>query len=142
VFNYTQQDIAAEVRRVAPDGVDLIAEVAVAANAEQDAAMLGRHGVVSIYGGAPDEEFTLPVRPMMALNARWQFVLLYTVPVAALAAGVQDLRAAIAAGAIRVGDEVGLPLHRFPLSDTAAAHQAVEDGAVGKVLIEVDRDLD
>jgi NADPH2:quinone reductase len=29
------------------------------------------------------------------------------------------------------------PLHRFPLEETAAAHDAVENGAVGKVLIDV-----
>jgi NADPH2:quinone reductase len=30
-----------------------------------------------------------------------------------------------------------LPLHRFPLEQTAAAHSAVEGGAVGKVLIDI-----
>jgi NADPH2:quinone reductase len=29
------------------------------------------------------------------------------------------------------------PLHRFELAETAAAHDAVENGAVGKVLIAV-----
>jgi len=36
-----------------------------------------------------------------------------------------------------VGEDAGLPLHRFPLENTADAHQAVQDGAVGKVLIDV-----
>jgi NADPH2:quinone reductase len=36
-----------------------------------------------------------------------------------------------------VGENAGLPLHRFPLANTAQAHQAVQDGAVGKVLIDV-----
>jgi NADPH2:quinone reductase len=40
-------------------------------------------------------------------------------------------------GAFRVGEQSGLPLHRFPLEDTAATHSAVENGAVGKVLITV-----
>jgi NADPH2:quinone reductase len=38
---------------------------------------------------------------------------------------------------VRVGDDAGLPLHVFPLAETAAAHQAVQDGVVGKVLIDV-----
>mgnify|MGYP003513397797 CR=1 FL=1 len=38
---------------------------------------------------------------------------------------------------VEVGDEHGLPLTRFALADTAAAHDAVEGGAVGKVLIDV-----
>jgi NADPH:quinone reductase-like Zn-dependent oxidoreductase len=30
-----------------------------------------------------------------------------------------------------------LPLHRFALADVAAAHESVEGGATGKVLIDV-----
>ena len=41
-------------------------------------------------------------------------------------------------GALEVGANAGLPLYRFPLEQTAAAHDAVEAGAVGKVLIDVD----
>ena len=40
-------------------------------------------------------------------------------------------------GALRVGPEHGLPLHRFSMADAAAAHAAVEHNAIGKVLIEV-----
>ena len=36
-----------------------------------------------------------------------------------------------------MGREVRLPLHVFPLEQTAQAHQAVQDGIVGKVLIDV-----
>ena len=39
--------------------------------------------------------------------------------------------------AVPVGDEHGLPLVRFPLDRTADAHRAVQDGAVGKVLVDV-----
>jgi len=31
------------------------------------------------------------------------------------------------------------PLHHYPLAETTAAHDAVERGAVGKVLIDADR---
>ncbi|HUG51813.1 MAG TPA: NADPH:quinone reductase, partial [Terrimesophilobacter sp.] len=41
------------------------------------------------------------------------------------------------ARALAVGEEAGLPLHRFDLAHTADAHSAVEDGVVGKVLIQV-----
>jgi NADPH2:quinone reductase len=73
----------------------------------------------------------------MRLNARWQFVLLYTVPEAAKERAVEDVTEAAAAGALRVGESAGLPLHRYPLERTAEAHAAVEAGAVGKVLIDV-----
>jgi NADPH2:quinone reductase len=36
-----------------------------------------------------------------------------------------------------VGEAAGLPLTRFPLAQAAAAHDAVEHGTVGKVLIDV-----
>ncbi len=45
--------------------------------------------------------------------------------------------AAIAAGALRVGEKAGLPLLHYPLEATPAAHDAVEQGAVGKVLIDI-----
>jgi NADPH2:quinone reductase len=85
-------------------------------------------------GGA---EVTIPVRLQMNANARWQFVLVYTEPRRAKEIGVEDVNAAVLDGAVRVGDAAGLPLHVYPLAETAAAHQAVHDGAVGKVLIDV-----
>jgi NADPH2:quinone reductase len=42
----------------------------------------------------------------------------------------------VAAGAVRVGNSAGLPLHHFLLADAAAAHAAVERNIVGKVLID------
>jgi NADPH:quinone reductase len=84
----------------------------------------------------------VPLRPMMAINARWQFVLLYTVPAAAKAIAIEDVAAAVVDEAIAVGDEAGLPIHRFPLERTADAHAAVEAGAVGKVLVTIDDDPD
>jgi NADPH2:quinone reductase len=93
-----------------------------------------------MYAATGDESVTIPLRPMMVLNARWQFVLLYTLPAAAKVIAAADVAAAVAAGAVRIGAEAGLPIHRFPLSDTSGAHAAVEAGAVGKVLISIDDD--
>ena len=73
----------------------------------------------------------------MLPNARWQFVLVYTAPPQAKARAVDDVAAAVAAGAIRVGADAGLPLHHFALRDAAAARAAVERSVVGKVLIDV-----
>jgi NADPH2:quinone reductase len=63
----------------------------------------------------------------------------YTVPSAAKDEAVADVSAAAADGALPVGKDAGLPLHRFPLEQTDDAHAAVEGGAVGKVLIDVAR---
>lgn len=137
VINYRTQDVAAEVRRIAPRGVDTVVEVAATANAPLDVAVLARHGAVAVYAGAPGDVVATPVRELMALNARWQYILLYTLPDAAKADAVAAVDAAVAAGAVRVGEDAGLPFTRFPLEQTGAAHDAVEHGAVGKVLIEI-----
>jgi NADPH:quinone reductase len=137
VVNYKAQDVVAEVRKVAPHGVDAIVEVSAAVNAGIDAQVVGMHGSVAMYADDGGAEVTIPVRLQMAPNARWQFVLVYTEPRRAKEIAVEDVNAAVLDGAVRVGADAGLPLHVYPLAETAAAHQAVQDGAVGKVLIDV-----
>jgi NADPH2:quinone reductase len=56
---------------------------------------------------------------------------------AAKGQAVADVVAAAADGALPVGEDAGLPLHRFPLDQTGEAHDAVERGAIGKVLVDV-----
>jgi NADPH2:quinone reductase len=141
VVNYRTGDAAAEIKAVAPDGVDLVVEVAIIQNADLVAQVLKPRGAVSIYANTGGTDLTLPVRVFMMLNARLQFMMLYTVGQEALRAAAEDIAAAVADGALEVGEEHGLPLVRYPLEETAAAHDAVENGAVGKVLIDV-ADLD
>jgi NADPH2:quinone reductase len=137
VVNYRQQDVVTEVKKIAPHGVDTVVEVAVTQNAAVDAQVLGLHGAVAIFAGTEGDQMTVPVRSQMALNTRWQFVLLYSVPARAKEVAVEDVNAAVLDGAARVGDEAGLPLHVFPLDRTDDAHRAVQDGVVGKVLVDV-----
>jgi NADPH2:quinone reductase len=137
VVDYRRQDVVAEVRKVAPKGVDVVVEVSAAANAAVDAAVIGLHGAVAVYADDGGAEVTIPVRAQMVPNARWNFVLVYTEPERAKALGVEDVNAAVLDGAVRVGDDAGLPLHVYPLAETAQAHRAVQDGAVGKVLVDV-----
>ena len=92
---------------------------------------------IASYADDGGGSLTLDIRANMVLNTRFQFVLLYTVGEAALRAAVEDVTAALADGALPVGEEHGLPLHRFPLERTAEAHDAVEGAAVGKVLVDV-----
>ena len=137
VVNYRQQDVAAEVRRIAPHGVETVVEVSPAANAALDAQVLARHGCVAIYANDGGDTVALPVRQGMTPNARWQFVLVYTMPDGAKERAVADVAVAVLDGALRVGEEAGLPLHHYPLERLAEAHRAVQDGAVGKVLVDV-----
>jgi NADPH2:quinone reductase len=142
VVNYRDDDAAVQIRSLVPDGVDLVVDVAVIQNAELVARVLAPRGSVAAYANTGGTEVTLPVRSWMALNARLQFVLVYTMGDKALQAAAEDVSAAAADRALEVGEDHGLPLIRFPLDQTAAAHDAVEQGAVGKVLIDIAPDLD
>jgi NADPH2:quinone reductase len=137
VVNYREAGAAEAIRRVAPDGVDIIVEVAPAANADLDLAVLRNAGTIAVYANNGGSTMTLDVRPNMVLNTRWQFLLLYTVGRPALTAAAEDITAALRDGALPVGAEHGLPLVRFPLAATADAHTAVENDTVGKVLVDV-----
>jgi NADPH:quinone reductase len=137
VINYREQDAAAVIAEIAPDGVDLIVEVAIAANAVLDLQVAKSRTAVAIYASDGGGEFRPDTRANMIKNLRYQYVLLYTVGDLALNQAVADVTQALSDGALPVGEDAGLPLHRFALADTGAAHQAVEDGAVGKVLIDV-----
>jgi NADPH2:quinone reductase len=137
VIDYHAQDAAAAVRELVPDGLDLVVEVAPGPNATLDSAVLAPAGTIAVYATNGGEEVTLPVRAHMVSNTRYQFVLVYAVPARAKEHAVEDVSAAAAAGVLGVGEEHGLPLHRYTLHGAAAAHAAVESGVTGKVLIDV-----
>lgn len=137
VIDYTRQDVASEVHAITPEGVNTIVEVSPAVNAQLDSAVVARHGSVAVYADNGGSTMEIPVRGSMGPNARWQFVLVYTAPDAWRARALEDVGAAVLDRAVRVGEEAGLPLHHYPLEQAAAAHAAVENGAVGKVLIDI-----
>ncbi|MEU5988759.1 NADPH:quinone reductase [Spirillospora sp. NPDC047418] len=137
VVGYREGDPAAAIREAAPDGVDIVAEVALGANLALDLAVLRPRGTISTYANVGGKPVELDVVRNMVLNTRFQFLVLYTAGPEARAAAVEDVAAAVRDGALPVGEEHGLPLVRFPLARTADAHRAVESGAVGKVLVDV-----
>jgi NADPH2:quinone reductase len=137
VVNYRRGEAREEILALAPDGVDIVVEVAAAANAGLDEAVLARNGMVAAYAADSPDDLALDVHELMYRNVRYQFVLVYTVPETAKDQAVSDVTFAASEGALAVGEEAGLPLHRFPLEQTADAHAAVEGSAVGKVLVDV-----
>ncbi|NYE35914.1 NADPH2:quinone reductase [Nocardioides cavernae] len=137
VVNYREGDVVEAVKGLAPDGVDLVVEVAPAQNLRDDLRVIKPRGTIAIYANNGGDEVTLSVRETFSTNARFQWVLLYTVGSEALRAAADDITAALRDGAFGVGEAHGLPLHHYPLERTADAHTAVEDGAVGKVLLDV-----
>lgn len=137
-IDYRTEDVVAALRRLAPDGVDLVVEVAPAQNNDLDREVVRNRGTIAIYANNGGDAFEVPVRPTFSKNLRYQFILLYSLGEDLLARATEDITAAVAAGALDVGRNRGVPLQHFTLEDTAAAHDAVEAGAVGKVLIDLD----
>lgn len=128
VVNYRDGDAAGQIRAAAPDGVDRIVEVALGANLELDLAVLAPRGSIATYADDPLAE--LPVRELMVANAVLRFVLIYGITPA-------DLLAAAAGVGAAAADLPTLPVTRFRLEQTAAAHDAVEQGTAGKVLLDL-----
>ncbi|MFH8584168.1 NADPH:quinone reductase [Streptomyces celluloflavus] len=137
VVDYRTQDAATEILAFAPEGVDIVVEVAPGANTALDIAVAAQGAVVAYYSGGEGEQLSVPVLTSLPANLRWQSVFVYTVPSAAKQQALTDVTAAVDAGALRVGEEAGLPLHRFALERAADAHAALEQGVVGKVLLDI-----
>lgn len=129
VVNYKEPGAAEQLRDFAPT-MDRIVEVNLAANLDLDLALAGPSTVVVTYA-ATAEDPTLPVRRCMSANVTLRFILLYGVPRPDLLRAAADVTAAVEAG-----DLTELPVRHFPLRDIAEAHEAVEAGAVGKVLVQ------
>ncbi len=127
VVNYRSPDAVDQIKAFGP--VDRVIEVALGANLQLDLAVVRPHATIVTYA-AEAADPALPVRPCMAANLTLRFVLLYGVPMAALEQAVANITAALEAGAL-----TGLPVHKFPLADIAAAHEAAESGVLGKVIV-------
>jgi NADPH2:quinone reductase len=135
VVDYKHTDAAKAIREIAPGGVDIIVEVSPGNNAELDAAVIAPHGTISVYANDGGDTMTIPIRAHMGPNTRYQFVLVYTMGDQAQDDAVAAVREAVSHGVLPVGAEAGLPLTVFDLDQTADAHDAVEAGTIGKVLI-------
>lgn len=131
IINYRDPDAADQIRSAARAGVDQIVELSLAANLDLDLAVIAPHGTIAIYandGGDPQ----IPVRSLMFPNVTMRFVMVYGFTPDVIAAAVDEITAAL-----QDGDLTPLPATHFPLDQIAAAHDAVQGNAVGKVLIDL-----
>ena len=121
-----------KIRVAVPDGIDRFVEVALHENLELDIAVAAPQALITSYAADDASVAQVPVRQLMGPNLTLRFMLLYTIPPAELQAAIERTSAALAAGALST-----LPIHRFTLDQVEAAHDAVEQGAVGKVVIDL-----
>ncbi len=131
--NYRAPDAAEQIMAATNGrGVDLCVDVDTTSNAKLVSRVLAMNGQIASYGSR-GLTADIPVRDLRLRCASMRFLTLYYLPI--------DVLRSIAAG-INAMLEVDLLQHRiaqvFPLQEIAAAHEAVESGAVsGKVLLDL-----
>ncbi|GLY53061.1 NADPH:quinone reductase [Lentzea sp. NBRC 102530] len=123
-------DAVAQIRAIAPDGVDRVAEIDLAGNAAFDVEVLKHHGVIATYATS-DPEAPLPYWSLAFKNITVQHLSNDDFPEEANDHAARDLTAALAAGDLRY------PIAgRFTLDQIADAQDAAErTGAAGRVII-------
>ena len=126
-----QPDPAEQIRGHARDGVHRIVEVAMSDNADLDAAIVANDAVIAAYASRRDRP-ELPFWPMLFANVTIRLLGSDDFSLDAKKQAARDLSAAAATGALKV--EIG---ERFPLDDIALAHDRVDAGGRGRVLIDI-----
>jgi NADPH:quinone reductase len=132
--DYRAEGVSDRLRSVAPEGIDRVVDVSLTVNLPSYLDALNPHAVISAYAEiAGRTGATWP--PPMALrvkNLTLRLMRAYGLTDAMLDAATSDITAALRARALR-----SYPHHAYRLDDIADAHEAVEAGAVGKVVLEL-----
>lgn len=131
VVNYREENVTEALFHAAPEGIDRVVEVALAQNLVAILPVLKPFAQVVTYASDNVPE-ALHIRPLMGALVSLKFMLVYHLPQAMLDQGIVAVTGLLNAGVVS-----GLPEHHFSLADTWQAHEAVEQAAVGKVLIDV-----
>jgi NADPH2:quinone reductase len=134
VVNYRTENVAERVMALTEGaGVDHVVDVDFGANVATTLAVLKPNGSITTYASMTKPEPAIPFYPMMFKNVRLLWVFVYEMPQEAMTEAGRDVNAWLASGA------AAHPRHRvFPLDRLADAHVAVEEGAIGKVIVGVE----
>jgi len=131
VIRYREEDVSAELAAIVPEGLRRVVDVALARNLDTYADRLAPGAVVAAYAGG-DTRPAVPMRAFMRRNASLRFVHVYGAEHDRLASAIRDVSAALADGALAPVATTVLPLERI-----AEAHELVEAGTFGRVLVEL-----
>lgn len=124
-------DCADAIRQLAGGGVDRIVEVSFAENAELDATVVNPHAVIAAYATHADRP-TFPFWPMLFENVTIRLLGSDDFPLTAKLQAARDLTTAAGEGALRTGT-----IERFAMSQVARAHDRVDSGVRGRVLLDL-----
>ena len=136
VIDYKQEDIAARVRAITGGvGVDHVVEVDFGGNLAACVASVRANGSVAVYASAGERTPKVPVGDLMQKNLSVHSMSLPGSPHESRKRAQTDITRWLAGGARLLSVAA-----RFPLAETAAAHEAVERGGkVGTVVVEPQR---
>jgi NADPH2:quinone reductase len=112
-------------------GVDHIVEVDFAGNFKVSREILRDNGVLATYSAGVAPQPAVPLQ-FKASNITIRFVLVYDMPEPAKEAAVQEITRLLEERKLR-----HLAGPHFPLESARQAHQAVEGGAIGKVVLNI-----
>ncbi|MCC2665275.1 MAG: Oxidoreductase, zinc-binding dehydrogenase family [Geminicoccaceae bacterium] len=133
VFNYKAENVAQRIADLpGGGGVDRIVEVEVGGNLPQSLEILKPNGVIAGYASDAVLEPKLPFYPLAYKSATMRFILVFMMPEAAKQQGVHDITRWLAAGELR-----HYVASRLPLAEAVAAHEALEKGPIGNVVLEI-----
>lgn len=137
VINRREDDVVARIAAIIGNGnercVDRIVEVAFGANLADSARMLKTNGVIATYSSDAVPEPAIPYWPLTMLDATIRFVLVYVMGDEAHREAIDHVSRAAAEGWLV--HNIG---HVLPLDQIVQAHELVEAGGTGKVVIELD----
>lgn len=131
-INYRTEDVKQRVIDITQkQRVDRITDVALASNMKLNASLIKPNGVIAAYESGDSPQVNIPFYDLLYKNATLRTVLVYAMSEDAHAAAARDINRAITEGVIKHRIAA-----RFPLAETAAAHEAVENGKlIGKVIV-------
>ncbi len=131
VLDYRSDNLAEAILDTAGGPVHHIVEVEFGRNADTDAAVIAENGTICAYGSAQAMRPEMPFYPLMFKSVQMHMALIYLLPPAPRLNAIDRLNRAFASHALNVPVETV-----FALSDTPAAHAAVEAGGrAGGVLV-------
>jgi NADPH:quinone reductase len=124
-------DPARAIRAHAPGGVDRIVEVAFSENVDLDAAVATNQTVIAAYASRDDRP-SFPFWPLLFDNVTIRLLGSDDFPADAKLWAAADLTAAAADGALSVAVDATMPLEA-----TAHAHDRVDAGSRGRILVSI-----
>ncbi|NQW22952.1 MAG: NADPH:quinone reductase [SAR202 cluster bacterium] len=131
-INYREGATAARIFEATNGrGIDHIVEVDMSANFPVSQQVLRSSGVLAVYSAGSSQPPNVPLK-FSSTNVTVRMVLVYDMPEPAKSAAIADITTWLEQGKL-----THFPGPHFPLAQLKDAHLAVENGAIGKVVVDV-----